>query len=298
MLAGWNRTLQSADQLRDARGSAHAWAAGPVVRHGHVPAAWDSCLAGDPDFDLLRITAGTDFGMPSPGHTTLRKQPGGDWAVDSFFDITYRIDFVGHPGGHVGGMSGSTTGTIRMQTGNGVGCVHPPTNCDDGNPCTVDSCDPVSGCVHLLTTCDDGQICTVDACDPATGQCTHTPANCDDGNACTTDSCVQALVDPAVHRAGQRRGHGDAAPGGLRLPEPGRRARDHRTACRRARRSSSARIHKDFICNGQRARSRSARALPPGSECEQPGGSARRQRRSAPDSSLALTLHGTGTLAG
>ena len=39
------------------------------------------------------------------------------FAVDSFFDITYRIDFVGHPGGHVGGMSGSTTGTIRMQAG-------------------------------------------------------------------------------------------------------------------------------------------------------------------------------------
>src|SRR5207248_156912 len=70
--------------------------------------------AGDPDFDLLRITAGSGFGLPSPGHTTLTRQPSGNWAVDSFFDITYRIDFVGHPGGHVGGMSGSTTGTIRM----------------------------------------------------------------------------------------------------------------------------------------------------------------------------------------
>ncbi len=71
---------------------------------------------GDPDFDLLRITAGTDFGMPSPGHTTLTRQgpPGSNWAVDSFFDITYRIDFVGKPGGKLGGMSGSTTATIRM----------------------------------------------------------------------------------------------------------------------------------------------------------------------------------------
>ena len=72
---------------------------------------------GDPDFDLLRITAGTGFGMPSPGHTTLQSLPGNQWAVDSFFDITYRIDFVGHPGGPLGGMSGSTTGTIRMQVG-------------------------------------------------------------------------------------------------------------------------------------------------------------------------------------
>jgi hypothetical protein len=73
-------------------------------------------ITGDPDFDLLRITGGTDFGMPSPGHTTLVRS-GANWAVDSFFDITYRIDFVGRPGGPLGGMSGSTTGTIRMQAG-------------------------------------------------------------------------------------------------------------------------------------------------------------------------------------
>jgi hypothetical protein len=74
---------------------------------------------GDPDFDLLRITAGGGFGMPSPGHTTLTMAGGGGggWAVDSFFDITYRIDFVGSPGGSLAGMSGSTTATIRIQCG-------------------------------------------------------------------------------------------------------------------------------------------------------------------------------------
>lgn len=70
---------------------------------------------GDPDFDLLRITAGTGFGLPSPGHTMLTKLPDGNWAVDSFFDITYRIDFVGAPGGSLAGQSGSTTGTIRLK---------------------------------------------------------------------------------------------------------------------------------------------------------------------------------------
>ncbi|MCC7407822.1 MAG: hypothetical protein IT442_07100 [Phycisphaeraceae bacterium] len=70
--------------------------------------------AGDPDFDLLRITAGTGFGMPSPGHTTLTQVGGDQWAIDSFFDITYRIDFVGKPGGVFAGQSGSTTGTLRM----------------------------------------------------------------------------------------------------------------------------------------------------------------------------------------
>jgi hypothetical protein len=72
---------------------------------------------GDPDFDLLRITAGTGFGMPSPGHTTLTTLPGGNWNVESFFDITYRIDFVGHPGGPLSGRSGSTTATIRLSQG-------------------------------------------------------------------------------------------------------------------------------------------------------------------------------------
>lgn len=88
---------------------------------------------GDPDFDLLRISAGTSFGMPSPGQTTLTQQPGGSWTVESFFDITYRIDFVGAPGGPFAGMSGSTTGTIKMyhgplpSLGNWTHIFEPPT---------------------------------------------------------------------------------------------------------------------------------------------------------------------------
>jgi hypothetical protein len=74
-------------------------------------------IFGDPDFDMLRITSGNAFGMPSPGHTTLTRLPSGQWTVDSFFDITYRIEFVGAPGGPLQGMSGSTTGTIRVYQG-------------------------------------------------------------------------------------------------------------------------------------------------------------------------------------
>lgn len=72
----------------------------------------------DPDFALLRITTGNNFGLPGPGQTTLVRQggPGGPFAVDSFFDITYRIDFVGNPGGPFAGMSGSSTATTRIQT--------------------------------------------------------------------------------------------------------------------------------------------------------------------------------------
>jgi hypothetical protein len=46
--------------------------------------------------------------LPSPGHTTLTDVGGGQFHVDSFFDVFYRIDFIGHPGGPYGGMSGST----------------------------------------------------------------------------------------------------------------------------------------------------------------------------------------------
>jgi hypothetical protein len=67
----------------------------------------------DPDFDLLRVTAGTGFGLPSPGHTVFT-QVAGAWAVDSLFDITYRVDFIGSATGPFAGMSGSTTGTYRF----------------------------------------------------------------------------------------------------------------------------------------------------------------------------------------
>jgi slime mold repeat-containing protein len=66
--------------------------------------------------------------------------------------------------------------------------------CDDGDACTVDSCDASSGaCVHAPRVCDDQNSCTSDSCDPATG-CTFTPVPaetaCDDGNACTAgDAC-------------------------------------------------------------------------------------------------------------
>jgi hypothetical protein len=69
----------------------------------------------------------------------------------------------------------------------------PPPNCDDGNPCTADSCNPDVGCVHTPTpgvSCDDGNACTThDNCN-ATGMCTGgIVLNCDDGNSCTTDTC-------------------------------------------------------------------------------------------------------------
>ncbi len=73
-----------------------------------------SLAPGDPDFTSLTVTAGTNNGLPSPGQTTLTDQGDGTFQVDSFFDITYQIDFEGVPGGILDGLSGTTTATLRM----------------------------------------------------------------------------------------------------------------------------------------------------------------------------------------
>ena len=90
-----------------------------------------------------------------------------------------------------------------------------PLNCDDGNPCTADSCDAKAGCkttnqggtcnadddactvndfctdgvckVGKVKSCDDGQDCTQDSCGKADGKCEHKNLvkSCSDDNQCT-----------------------------------------------------------------------------------------------------------------
>ncbi len=96
--------------------------------------------------------------------------------------------------------------------------------CDDGNPCTEDSCNAITGgCIHAelddgncddgdpcsentvcvagqcglgdRVECDDGDPCTDDECFPYVG-CRAEPNNgdCDDGNPCTElDSCIDGV---------------------------------------------------------------------------------------------------------
>ena len=46
---------------------------------------------------------------------------------------------------------------------NGTCTAGTPLNCNDNNPCTADSCDPVLGCLHTPlgegASCSDGDIC-------------------------------------------------------------------------------------------------------------------------------------------
>jgi hypothetical protein len=140
-LAGFSRSIDLPSSLEIH--AAPRVANDPVQSFNTVLFRFLGQIGGDPDFDLLRITAGTDFSLPGPGQTTLTRQATGDWSVDSFFDVTYRIDYIGRPGGMLTGRSGSTTGIARFRTGGG--CVHLPADCDDGDACTTDSCDPTNG---------------------------------------------------------------------------------------------------------------------------------------------------------
>jgi outer membrane protein assembly factor BamB len=60
-------------------------------------------------------------------------------------------------------------------------------------PCSTTTTTAVPLCRNAAD-CDDGNPCTSDACDPATG-CTRTPAagQCSDGDDCTADTCVAGV---------------------------------------------------------------------------------------------------------
>ena len=73
-------------------------------------------------------------------------------------------------------------------------CQSTPRNCDDGNVCTDDSCNPSSGCVHSPNgvSCNDGDLCTTgDKCNA--GSCAGIPVSCSDGNYCDgAETCNEA----------------------------------------------------------------------------------------------------------
>ena len=115
LLAGFNRTLSLQTFTEVHTGPRNP--GDPVQTFTADMFQMEGEIFGDPDFLLLEIRAGTAFGLPSPGTTTLTQLPDGRWNVDSFFDVNYEIDFVGAPGSILEGLSGSTPGTIHMRTG-------------------------------------------------------------------------------------------------------------------------------------------------------------------------------------
>jgi hypothetical protein len=66
--------------------------------------------------------------------------------------------------------------------------------CDDGNPCTDDSCDKSDKCVppSQRPVCNDSNACTADICDPVNGCSNPETVFCGTGNTCDSNSgqCV------------------------------------------------------------------------------------------------------------
>ncbi|MFO7181342.1 MAG: MYXO-CTERM sorting domain-containing protein, partial [Pseudomonadota bacterium] len=122
-------------------------------------------------------------------------------------------------------------------------------DCDDNNPCTVDSCDPDVGCVHEPLDgdeCNDGNACTLEdrcvegecvgevpvqcapldechvagTCDPLTGACSdpRKPDGepCENTGTCEAGKCVGGTPTPIGEGgAGGEPGHGEGgAPDG------------------------------------------------------------------------------------
>lgn len=76
---------------------------------------------------------------------------------------------------------------------------------DDGDACTVDSCDATAGCIHAFIVCNDDNPCTDDVCNG--GVCEYTPDDtnsCEDGvfcngtASCLDGSCVAVSACPPI----------------------------------------------------------------------------------------------------
>ncbi|MCP5069468.1 MAG: hypothetical protein GY946_23115 [bacterium] len=116
LLSGWSRTLSlGAATVVDA---APRVIGDPVQDFDTELVSLQSQLFGDPDFCVLSLREGIDQGVAaSAGHTILTNMGGDNWAVDSFFDIHYEIDFQGCPGSVLEGFAGTSQGQIGMQAG-------------------------------------------------------------------------------------------------------------------------------------------------------------------------------------
>jgi hypothetical protein len=81
--------------------------------------------------------------------------------------------------------------TVGDQCSGGTCVTSGSLNCDDGQICTDDDCNPASGCFYSNNTalCSDGNACTdVDQC--SGGACVPGgPPDCDDHDVCTDDTC-------------------------------------------------------------------------------------------------------------
>lgn len=148
----------------------------------------------DPDLEVGDIAA----------DTTELSNDDADLAADGATDATdgsvgpeIGQDGVTEPQDTTGDLASDASG----DPGPDVEPICAPADCDDADPCTVDSCDPVDGCVHTVDVgapCDDLDKCTAaDACDLA-GVCVGSAVSCPDSD----NPCALATCDPATGACG------------------------------------------------------------------------------------------------
>ena len=91
-------------------------------------------------------------------------------------------------------------------------CAGTPKDCDDGNPCTNDTCEPSTGlCKNEFNTdpCDDNNECTVeDTCTNGVCSGETQPITCAEGNGCfpsgascnpDTGECIPTTIRECLH---------------------------------------------------------------------------------------------------
>ena len=102
-------------------------------------------------------------------------------------------------GDGVGEAFDACPGTPPGQIVDRTGCACSQLVCDDGDPCTADSCVPGQGCQHLTDcacptlSCDDHDPCTADSCQPGAG-CQHVAVVDIDAAACQLHKLRDALT--------------------------------------------------------------------------------------------------------
>jgi len=137
-------------------------------------------------FQSLSVTAGSDHGLPSPGHVHLEQRPDGTFDVQSSFDVMVTMSFVGKPGSVLEGMSGSTTRVVRMGTKTDLA---PPTAISLGPASSA----ALVGTSHVVTAAISGNGGHSLAGVPISFQVTAGPnagasGTCSASAACATDA--------------------------------------------------------------------------------------------------------------
>ncbi len=114
-----------------------------------------------------------------------------------------RVDTPNSLGGLIDLIPFSTSNTPSCSSSS---CT--PPDCDDGNVCTDDICDPIDGCMHPFNTapCEaDKNPCSIDQCDGFGScervgfvECADPTGECDGGSFCDTDTgdCVEEEDPP------------------------------------------------------------------------------------------------------